>query len=133
MILWMKQIVIFFILKFSLTCIFAQEVKHNFLVEPQLVNCDSLKLVGFSTNQCIDSIRASKFRFDQSFRLTRKQGLQTAEYFSCDNKYGYLIVRYNGLVNLFYTVERCIWNQMISSSDPEGYYLEIKKQLNNFP
>ena len=129
----MKQIVILFILIFNLTCVIAQEVKHNFLVGPQLVNCDSMELAGFSTNQCIDSIRASSFRFDQSFRLTRKQGLQSAEYYSCDNMSGYLIVRYNGLFDLFNNVEKHIWDQMISSSDPEGYYLEIKKQLDNFP
>ena len=109
----------------------AQEVEHNFLVGPQSTNCDSLDLIGSSLSESIDLIRASTYRFDQSFRLTRKQGLQLGEYYSCDSKEGFLIIKYDGKESLYYKVEKHIWDELISSSDPEGYFLNIKQQLLN--
>ena len=109
----------------------AQEVEHNYLVGPQITNCDSLDIIGFSLSESIALIRASTYRFDQSFRLTRKQGLQLGEYYSCDNEVGFLIIKYNGKESLYHKVDRRIWDELISSSDPEGYYLNIKQQLLN--
>ena len=109
----------------------AQEVEHNYLVGPQSTNCDSLDIIGFSLSESIALIRASTYRFDQSFRLTRKQGLQLGEYYSCDNKEGFLIIKYDGKESLYYKVDKHIWDELISSSDPEGYYLKIKQQLLN--
>ena len=109
----------------------AQEVEHNYTVGPQITNCDSLDVVGFSISESIAMIRNSTYRFDQSFRLTRKQGLQLGEYYSCDNKEGLLIIKYDGKESLYYKVDKHIWDELISSSDPEGYYLKIKQQLLN--
>ena len=109
----------------------AQEVEHNYLVGPQSTNCDSLDLIEISLSESIALIRASTYRFDQSFRLTRKQGLQLGEYYSCDNKEGFLIIKYDGKESLYYKVDKHIWDELISSLDPEGYYLKIKQQLLN--
>ena len=109
----------------------AQEVEHNYLVGPQSTNCDSLDIIGFSLSESIALIRASTYRFDQSFRLTRKQGLQLGEYYSCDNEVGFLIIKYDGKESLYHKVDKRIWDELISTSDPEGYYLNIKQQLLN--
>ena len=100
---------------------FAQEVEHNYLVGPQSTSCDSLDTAGLNISQSIKLIRGSKFRFDQHFKLTRKQGLQGGEFYSCDNEAGFLIVKYNQDEYLFLGVKKSIWNQFISSNDPEGY------------
>ena len=125
-----------FIFIFNYTIInttIAQEVEHNYPVGPQATNCDSLDIVGLSQTESISSIRASKYRFDQSFRLTRKQGFQLGEYYSCDNKEGFLIIKYDGKESLYHNVDKLIWNELISSSDPEGYYLKIRQQLQKYP
>lgn len=110
-------------------CSFAQEVEHNYKVGPQSTNCDSLDISGQSASQSIELIRATKFRFNQSFRLSRKQGLQLGAYYSCDNKGGFLIIKYDGKENLYHKVDKHLWEEFISSSDPEGYYLKVKQQL----
>lgn len=120
------------ILIFMILCInmcLAQEVEHNYLVGPQSTTCDSLKMHEISMDQCIEQIRKSNFRFDQTFRLTRKQGLQQGEFYSCDGKVGFLIIRFDGEEQLYQDVEKPNWEALISSSDPEGYYLKSKKQL----
>ena len=107
----------------------AQEVEHNYLVGPQSTSCDSLSLDNLSIDEGIQRIRGVTFRFDQRFQLTRKQGLQSGEYFSCDNKVGYMVINYDGIEHLYESVDKELWRELISSSDPEGFYLNNKKLL----
>ena len=109
----------------------AQEVEHNYLVAPQSVDCDSLKMEDLPSSQAKKLIRASIFRFDQSFRLTRKSGLQLAEFYSCDNESGYLIIKFDDQEKLYRDVQKDNWDKFITSSDPEGFYLEIRGRLKN--
>ncbi len=118
---------------FNCFCSFGQEVEHNYIVGPQNTNCDSLNLSDISRSESIELIRGSKFRFNQSFRLRRKYGLQLGAYYSCDTKYGFLIIKYDGGEFLFHNVDKHIWEEFISSSDPEGYYLKIKSELQDYP
>jgi len=125
----MRIIKLLFVLSFFyLNITFAQEVEHNYLVGPQVTNCDSLDITGLSLHESIEKIRASKFRFDQSFKLTRKQGLQSGEYYSCDNERGYLVITFDGIESLYVNIEKDTWNDLISSSDPEGLYFKMKKK-----
>ena len=102
----------------------AQEVEHNYTVGPQTTNCDSLDLSKVPAENQIASIRSATFRFDQSFKLTRRTGLKGGSFYSCDNKSGYLIIKYNEKEQLIADVKKEQWQEFISSRDPEGYYLE---------
>lgn len=129
----MKYSLFIFIFNFIIVNIVtAQEAEHNYLVGPQVTNCDSLDINGLSLTKSISLIRASIYRFDQSFRLTRKKGLQLGEYYSCDNKEGYLIIKYDGEEKLYHSVDKILWNELISSSDPERYYLNKILQLRKY-
>ena len=108
---------------------YAQEVEHNYLVGPNTVTCDSLDIVKEDQKQSIEDIRQAKFRFTQSFKLTRKQGLQAGEFYSCDATHGYLIITYNSVEHLYFEVSQDFWEMLISSSDPEGVYLERQSGL----
>ncbi len=108
---------------------FAQEVEHNYPVGPQATNCDSLDIGGLSVEESIGLVRKGIYRFDQSFKLTRKQGLQKGEFYSCNNQTGYLVITFNGKEHLFENVEKSTWNDLISSSYPESYYLELKSRI----
>jgi hypothetical protein len=79
--------------------------------------------------ESIKKIRNVKFRFDQNFRLTRTHGLQAGEYFSCDNKVGYMIIKHDGNEHLYESIDKEIWRELISSSDPEGFYLENRNLM----
>ena len=118
-------LILFFLLSTSIRC-FSQEVKHNYLVGPQSTTCDSISINQLESDELMQLIKSTTFRFDQKFKLTRKQGLQSGEYYSCDNAIGYLIVKYNGREHLYESVEKTLWKQFITSSDPEGFYLKNK-------
>lgn len=128
----MKSFVAFFALTIlSLQIVQAQEVEHNYLVGPGKTTCDSLMTDDLTIEGIIKVIRTTQFRFNQEFKLTRKQGLQKGEYYSCDNKSGFLIVKYDNEYFLFTEVQKNIWNELISSADPEQFFLETKDRWDN--
>lgn len=124
-----------FYLKIVVLCILcpcalqAQEVEHNYLMAPQKTNCDSLRLVPGTGQDLVQKVRSTRFRYDQHFRLTRRQGLQAGEFYSCDNIHGFLVIKYDGKLSLYGDALKEKWDQMLHSSDPEGYFLSWKKHL----
>jgi len=117
---------------FSFALVFnslAQEVEHNYELGPQQTNCDSLKLEASDLEQAIEMIKSAKFRYQQSFKLTRRAGFKGGDFYSCDNHSGYLMIRYHDSAFWYKQVTLEFWKIMISSSDPEGYYLENKQKL----
>lgn len=122
--------VIFFM---TLSSLYAQEVEHNYLVGPRFTDCDSLKIDGLSTAKAIDLIRLMKFRYQQNFKLTRRSGFKSAEFYSCDLLSGILIVQFDNEQFLFMEVRKADWELLTSSSDPEGFYLDKKDNWALFP
>ena len=125
---------------FWITCLFlmlviancdAQDVEHNYKVGPQSTSCDSLILEALNPERAIEKIRDAKFRFQQSFKLTRRQGFKEGEFYSCDGEIGFLIIKYNESEFLYVEVKNEIWDKLKTSQDPEGYFLEIKDDLRN--
>lgn len=117
---------------FSQSVLYAQEVEHNYKVGPKYVDCDSIKIIGLSEYDAISTIRAGIYRFHQNFRLTRKQGFQRGEYYSCNTIKGYLIITNNNSESLYVDVDKQIWNELIGNRDPEGYYLKMMDQMQKF-
>ena len=112
--------------------VYSQEVEHNYTVGSQVTDCDSLQISDLSVEDAIESIISATYRFQQSFRLTRRQGFKGGEYFSCDGEVGYLILNYNDEQLLFIDVKKSTWESLIHSPDPEGYFLDNKKELIQF-
>ena len=111
---------------------FGQDVEHNYKVGPQITTCDSLDVSDSSLEKTIQTIKSSKFRFQQSFKLTRRQGFKGGEYYSCDGESGFLVIKYNDEMLLFINVKKSIWDKLISSSDPEGYFLKERSSLQQY-
>ena len=129
----LKSVLLFFLTGLIIINLsYAQEVEHNYLVGPQNINCDSLDMHGFSMLESIAKVRTAKFRFDQSFRLTRKQGLQRGEFYSCDGDGGFLIIKYDGKETLYLEVSENVWKDITSSSDPEAIFLRSEAKLQKF-
>lgn len=114
---------------FSANNSFGQEVEHNYSVGPQQTDCDSLQIDGYSKEEAIQTIKLADFRFDQSFSLSRKNGLQSGAYYSCDHQAGFMIIKYDGMEYLYKNVAKSLWNDLISSTNPEDFYIGIKYQL----
>jgi hypothetical protein len=128
-ILWF---ICFLTIIFSQSVIYAQEVEHNYKVGPNYIDCDSIKIIDLSERDAISTIRAGIYRFHQNFRLTRKQGFQRGEFYSCNTIQGYMIIKYDDTEFLYVDVDKQVWNELIGSQDPEGYYLKIMDQLQKF-
>jgi len=111
---------------------YGQEVEHNFTVKPQQTNCDSLKIDRYSKEEAIREITMTNFRFDQAFQLSRKNGLQSGAFYSCDLQTGSLIIKYNDTEYLYINVSKSLWNDLISSGNPEDFYIRIKQVLEEF-
>lgn len=107
----------------------AQEVEHNYKVGPQQTNCDSLELMAEETDVVIDLLKTTKFRFQESFNLTRRVGFKGGDFYSCNNQTGFLIIRYHDDQFLYKGVSMDFWNGLTNSSDPEGYYLKNKPKM----
>jgi hypothetical protein len=116
----------------TISPVFGQEVEHNYQVGPQITTCDSLDIDHLTEMEAIKQIRSLKFRFQQSFKLTRRQGFKGGEYYSCDNNLGYLVLNLNESEKLYIEVKKEFWEILIKSSDPEGYYLKNKNTLKLF-
>ena len=131
----MKRNYLIFLACFNLLMLFikiqtyGQEVEHNYKVGPQQTDCDSLRLDAIDQETSIELIKAAKFRYQQSFKLTRREGFKGGEYFSCDNQQGYLMIKYHDRIFWYKSVPLDFWKEMISSSDPEGYYLKGRQKL----
>jgi hypothetical protein len=107
----------------------AQEVEHNYVVGPQNTNCDSLELVGLSTDEAISAITNTKFRLDQQFKLNRPQGLRAGAFHSCDNQSGFLIILFDRRKHLFPEVPLSTWDTFVTSPDPEDFFLQKIKPV----
>jgi predicted AlkP superfamily phosphohydrolase/phosphomutase len=125
-----KSILICILMVTLLSKSYSQEVEHNYKVGPQATTCDSLSLERLSETEAIEQIRLTKFRFQQSFRLTRRMGFKGGEFYSCDNINGYLLLKYNDEEQLYVNVKKEYWENLKISSDPEGFYLDSKGGLN---
>lgn len=123
--------VICFVFNCHINVCVGQEIEHNYKVEPQFTSCDSLVIQDLSLEQAINLIRDTNFRIRQSFKLTRQQGFKGGEYFSCDGKIGFLIIKYPETEFLFQDVKKEIWQALRTSRDPEGYFLEKRESLLN--
>ncbi|MDZ7606580.1 MAG: hypothetical protein U5K79_13550 [Cyclobacteriaceae bacterium] len=102
----------------------AQEVEHNYKVGPQNVSCDSLKVPPGDLPVALDLLKGATYRYSKKFRMTRKNGLQGGEFYSCNGITGFLIVRYDNQEVLYMNFDKTDWESFTSSSDPEGFYID---------
>jgi len=102
----------------------AQEVEHNYKVGPQNVSCDSLKLPADDLPAALSMLKEATYRYSKRFRLTRKNGLQAGEYYSCNGITGFLIVRYDNKEVLYINYNKTDWDSFTASPDPEGFYID---------
>ena len=103
------------------------QVEHNYKVDPQSTNCDSLKITTLLVSEAISIIEQSTFRFQQQFKISRTYGVMNARYFSCHGKFGYLIIMVDKRDYIYIDVPKPKWTSLISSADINGFYdMEIK-------
>ena len=118
----MKRILIimFFLGLFFGRNVFAQ-VEHNYPMGPQKTNCDSLSAISSVFSEALHAIEISTWRFKQSIKLNRLNGILRAEYYSCDGQTGFLIVLTSNKECIYKIVPVNLWNEFLKTNDPEKY------------
>ncbi len=105
------------------------QVEHNYKVDPQSTNCDSLKLTTLPITEAVSIIEHTTFRFQQQFKISRTYGVMNARYFSCDGKLGYLIIKVDKEDYIYIDVPEPKWKLLISSADINAFYNEEIKGI----
>ena len=108
------------LLFFTLTCSiqnFAQEVEHNFEMEPQKTNCAEIQLEHLSEEEKIVVVEQAVFRYTQDFKLNRMEGFQAAWYYSCDTQTGFVITKVDKQKNLYLNIPKELWERFVTSGD----------------
>ena len=105
------------------------QVEHNYKVDPQSTNCDSLKLNTLPITEAVSIIEQTTFRFQQQFKISRSYGVMNARYFSCDGILGYLIIKVDKKDYIYIDVPETKWKLLISSADMNAFYNEEIKGI----
>lgn len=98
------------------------QVEHNYPVGPNTVTCDSIDWKAMTKQQIMASLSDETFRFSQQIKVNASKGFQGAQYYSCNNASGYLIIKQDGRYILYSNVEKIYWDKLVSSKDPAGHY-----------
>ncbi len=105
------------LLAFQISVFAQEEVEHNFEMKPQKTNCEELQIEKLTTENQILSVENSIFRFTQDFKLNRREGFQSAHYYSCDSKTGYVIAEIDNKKSLYSNISKELWEQFTTSGD----------------
>ena len=90
-------------------------------------SCDNLPSYFENADAALSQIETVKFNTTESFRINRKRGLTSGQFYSCDNKTGFLVLEIDGQKVIYRSVEKTLWNELTSTNDPEGFiYQRIK-------
>ena len=116
------------IILFLCPIIVMAQVEHNFKMGPKNTDCHTLPSTFESAEQAISAVESSKFRFQQSIRISRIQSPRSVVFYSCDGEQGYLIAQENETLRLIYPdVPMAVWNDFINEENPiEFYNTQIK-------
>jgi len=109
---------IFFVL--LLFPVVTQAQDRNFEVISETTSCDELPKVFENNSEALGLIVNAKYRLHQNFKIRRKKGLQSGEFYSCDNQVGYLIIWIDQDYEIYREVALDDWETLISSNDPEN-------------
>jgi len=124
-----------FILSFFLPVLVATaQERIGFKVGPQKTTCDSLPEKFSSMQEALATIEGAKYRFEESFKISRPKGLQAGKFLSCDGESGYLVVEIDDEKRILSKVSKKIWKNFKKSSNPGYYFHEyIHEKFNYIP
>jgi hypothetical protein len=74
--------------------------------------------------ESILEIENTTFRFKQQFKISRVEGIRSARFFSCDGIIGYLILIVSNKEFVYREVPKTKWDDLISSSDINQYFIK---------
>lgn len=105
-------------LLFSFTSIFSQ-----------LTDCNELPVKFENYNKAIYIIENTKFSFVDAVNTSTSPEIKAAEFFSCNEDYGYLFIKLNNKTLIYNKIPIDVWFELKNADFFEKYYnANIKKQ-----
>lgn len=106
---------------------------QNMKVEAEYTDCHKLPSTFQSSSEAIKVLENSRFYYDQSLKTTRRSGLMQARFVSCDFKTGYLLIKFDGIDQVYSDVDLTLWEQFRQTADIDKFYFDKIKHLPNIP
>lgn len=85
-------------------------------------NCSSISENWNSEKEAIVAIETSTFTFSESIRPDTQSWMTSANFYSCDNEAGYLIVKCEKKTYIHQVVPKAVWQALKDSKSTGGYY-----------
>lgn len=85
-------------------------------------NCSSVTGEWKTEKDAITSIEQTTFNFSESLLPTQSSWLTSAHYYTCDNEYGYLIIKSQRKTFIHQDVPMAVWESLKNAKSTGGYY-----------
>lgn len=106
------------------------QVEHNFRMDPQKTDCHLLPDSLLKMDSARFLIENATYRLKESITISRYYEPNSADYYSCDGKTGYLIVQESAdHFKIFSKIPVDLWEAFTSTNDPIGFYKDKIKIL----
>ena len=102
---------------------------QNMKVDPENTDCHKLPNKFQNLSEALEAIENTRFYYDQSLKTTRRSGLMQARFVSCDFKTGFLVIRYDGLDQVYTDIDLKLWEQFQQTADIDGFYFDNIENL----
>lgn len=123
----MRTFVLFGVFIFSfVTCSFGQD-EQNMQVQPQKTDCHDLPDTFVNMREAIKALEGASYRFSQQFKTSKQEGVMAAKFYSCDNEGGYLALKVDGKYEIYRSIPKEHWINLIKTTDLDQYYKDYLK------
>ena len=86
------------------------------------IDCNNLPQNYSTYNKALSAVRGAKFNFVDNINTSRSSFINSASYYSCDNKFGFLIIGLQGREYIYKNLPKTIWIQFKQASSLGTYY-----------
>jgi hypothetical protein len=85
-------------------------------------NCTQSTESWKSEKEAIASIESTTFSYSESFHAEKSEWMESVQYYSCDEEYGYMVVKCNKKTYFHQEVPMAVWKALKEANSPGGYY-----------
>ena len=90
-------------------------------------NCKDLPSQFSSYSQAVKKVKSSNFSFIETDNTSRSSVIESADYYNCDSKTGYLIIEIRNTNYIYQNVPISVWNSFKSADSYGDFYNDYVK------
>lgn len=86
------------------------------------IDCNNLPQNYNTYNKALSTVKGAKFSFIDNINTSRSSFITSASYYSCDNKFGFLIIGLQGREYIYKNLPKTLWIQFKQASSLGTFY-----------